>query len=114
MFTLRTPRMETRRSDPKREGSAQARESTTTITRIRMAATRRATSGSEARLDERLCEHADVPRIRPTSPIGLAYGAFYLWRRLPPAQRRQVALAARTHGLRMAAAVLAARRKPKA
>jgi hypothetical protein len=60
-----------------------------------------------------MCEHTAVPRIRPTSPIGLAFGAFHLWRRLPPAQRRQVALAARTHGPRIAAAVLAARRKPK-
>jgi len=60
-----------------------------------------------------MCEHTAVPRIRPTSPIGLAYGAFYLWRRLPPAQRRQMALAARTHGPRIAAAVLAATRKPK-
>ena len=60
-----------------------------------------------------MCEHAAVPRIRPTSPVGLAYGAFYLWRRLPPAQRRQMMLAARTHGPRIAAAIMAARRKPK-
>ena len=60
-----------------------------------------------------MCEHAAVPRIRPTSPVGLAYGAFYLWRRLPAAQRRQMMLAARTHGPKIAAAVLAARRKPK-
>jgi len=60
-----------------------------------------------------MCNHAAVPRIRPPSPIGLAFGAFHLWRRLPPAQRRQVALAARTHGPRIAAAVLAATRKPK-
>jgi len=31
-----------------------------------------------------VCEHAAVPRIRPTSPVGLAYGAFYLW---PDVQR---------------------------
>ena len=61
----------------------------------------------------RVCEHAGVPRLRPTSPIGLAFGAFHLWRRLPPAQRRQVAIAARTHGPKIAAAVLAARRKSK-
>jgi hypothetical protein len=48
-----------------------------------------------------------MPRFRPTSPIGLAYGAYYLWRRLPPAQRRQVLRAARIHGPRVAAAVLA-------
>ena len=53
-----------------------------------------------------------VPRFRPTSPIGLALSAFQLWRRLPPAQRRQVVQAARTHGPKVAAAVLA-RRKPK-
>jgi hypothetical protein len=60
-----------------------------------------------------VCKHAAVPRFRPTSPLGLAFGAFHLWRRLPPAQRRQVMQAARTHGPRVAAAVLAARRKPK-
>jgi hypothetical protein len=48
-----------------------------------------------------------MPRIRPTSPIGLAYGAYYLWRRLPPAQRRQVLQVARRHGPKVAAAVLA-------
>ena len=52
---------------------------------------------------------ASAPRVRSVS----RYGAFYLWRRLPPAQRRQVMLAARTHGPKIAAAVLAARRKPK-
>jgi len=60
-----------------------------------------------------VCEHVAVPRIRPTSPIGIAYGAFYLWRRLPPAQRRQMTQAARIHGPKIAAAVLAARRKSK-
>ena len=56
-----------------------------------------------------------MPRFRPTSPIGLAFGAFHLWRRLPPAQRRQVLQAARTHGPKVAAAVLARRKlKPKA
>ena len=53
-----------------------------------------------------------MPRFRPTSPIGLAFGAFHLWRRLPPAQRRQVLQAARTHAPKVAAAVLA-RRKTK-
>jgi len=78
-----------------------------------IAATRRATAGRRARLHERMCEHTAVPRIRPTSPIGLAYGAFYLWRHLPTLRGRQMALAARTHGPRIAAAVLAATRKPK-
>lgn len=53
-----------------------------------------------------------MPRFRPTSPLGLAYGAFHLWRRLPPAQRKRVMLAAKTHGPKVAAAMLA-RRKPK-
>jgi hypothetical protein len=53
-----------------------------------------------------------MPRFRPTSPIGLAFGAFHLWRRLPPAQRRQVMQVARMHGPKVAAAVLA-RRKTK-
>ena len=61
-----------------------------------------------------MCEHAPVPRIRPTSPIGIAFGAFHLWRRLPPAQRRMVVQAARAHGPKVAAAVLARRKaKPK-
>ena len=61
----------------------------------------------------RMCEHAAVPPLPPHSPVALAFGAFQLWRRLPPAQRRQMMLAARTHGPKIAAAVLAARRKPK-
>jgi hypothetical protein len=51
-----------------------------------------------------------MPRFRPTSPLGLALGAFQLWRRLPPAQRKRVVMAARTHGPKVAAAVLARRR----
>jgi hypothetical protein len=54
-----------------------------------------------------------MPRIRPTSPIGLAFGAYHLWRRLPPAQRRQMMVLARTHGPKVAAAILARRRPPK-
>jgi len=52
-----------------------------------------------------------VPRLLPTSPVGLALTAFHLWRRLPPAQRRQVMNMARVHGPKVAAAVLATRRK---
>lgn len=48
--------------------------------------------------------------LRPTSPVGLAFTAYHLWRRLPPAQRKQVLLAARTHGPKVAAALLARRR----
>jgi hypothetical protein len=56
---------------------------------------------------------APMPRLRPTSPIGLAFGAYHLWRRLPPAQRRQMMILARTHGPKVAAAILAKRRGPK-
>ena len=54
-----------------------------------------------------------MPRIRPTSPLGLAFGAYHLWRRLPPAQRRQALVLARVHGPKIAAAILAKRRRPK-
>jgi hypothetical protein len=59
-----------------------------------------------------LCEYGSVPRFRPTSPLGLAFGAYHLWRRLPPAQRKRVLKTARTHGPKVAAAILA-RRKPR-
>ena len=48
-----------------------------------------------------------MPRFRPTSPLGLAFGAFHLWRRLPPKQRKAVVSAARTHGPKVAAALMA-------
>ena len=57
-----------------------------------------------------LCNHAPVPRFRPTSPLGLVLGAFHVWRRLPPKQRKRVMHAARTHGPKVAAALLAKRR----
>ena len=57
---------------------------------------------------------APMPRFRPTSPIGLAFGAYHLWRRLPPAQRRQMMLVAREHGPKVAAAILAKRRSARA
>jgi hypothetical protein len=53
-----------------------------------------------------------VPRMLRTGPIGLAFTAFHLWRRLPPAQRRMMVQVARQHGPKVAAAVLA-RRKAK-
>jgi hypothetical protein len=59
-----------------------------------------------------MCNDGAMPRLRPTSPIGIAFGAYHLWRRLPPAQRRQVMQMARAHGPKFAAAVLA-RRPPK-
>ena len=53
-----------------------------------------------------------MPRIRPTNPIGVAMTAFELWRRLPPKQRKRVLEATRTHGPKLAAALLA-RRRPR-
>ena len=55
-----------------------------------------------------------MPRLRPTSPVGVALTAFELWRRLPPKQRRRVLRATRTHGPKLAAALLARRRTPRA
>ena len=57
-----------------------------------------------------MCEHSPMPRFRPTSPLGLAFGAYHLWRRLPPAQRKRVLQTARTHGPKVAAAILAKRK----
>ena len=57
-----------------------------------------------------LCEHGAMPSFRPTSPLGLAFGAYHLWRRLPPAQRKQVLRTARIHGPKIAAAILARRK----
>ncbi|MBA3347664.1 MAG: hypothetical protein H0T13_03800 [Actinobacteria bacterium] len=51
-----------------------------------------------------------MPRLRPTSPLGVALTAFELWRRLPPKQRRRVLEVTRTHGPKVAAALLAKRR----
>jgi hypothetical protein len=51
-----------------------------------------------------------VPRLFPTSPLGVAITAFELWRRLPPRQRRLLLQATRTHGPKVAAALLAKRR----
>jgi hypothetical protein len=51
-----------------------------------------------------------MPRFRPTSPLGIAFGAYHLWRRLPPAQRRRVMAAAREHGPKVAAAIIARRK----
>ena len=51
-----------------------------------------------------------MARLRPTSPLGVALTAFELWRRLPPSQRRRLLRATRTHGPKVAAALLAKRR----
>jgi len=52
-----------------------------------------------------------MARLRPTSPLGVALTAFELWRRLPPRQRRRLLKATRTHGPKVAAALLARRRR---
>ncbi len=53
-----------------------------------------------------------MARVRPTNPIGVAITAFELWRRLPPKQRKRVLQATRTHGPKIASALLA-RRRPR-
>jgi hypothetical protein len=40
---------------------------------------------------------------RRAGPIGLALTAYDIWRRIPPAQRRQILAATRKHGPRLAA-----------
>jgi hypothetical protein len=44
------------------------------------------------------------------TPIGLALGAWRLWRRLPASQRRRLIQAARTHGPKLASAAMQRRR----
>ena len=53
--------------------------------------------------------------MRPKGTIGLAFAAYRLWRRLPPAQRRRVFEQARKHGptaAGAAGAVLKSRKRP--
>ena len=53
--------------------------------------------------------------MRPKGTIGLAFAAYKLWRRLPPAQRRRVFEQAKKHGPKAAAAagaVLKSRKRP--
>jgi hypothetical protein len=49
--------------------------------------------------------------------MGIAFTAFHLWRRLPPAQRKQMQSQmlrlARVHGPKVAAAALARRRRAR-
>jgi hypothetical protein len=45
------------------------------------------------------------------TPIGLTIAAWRLWRRLPPAQRRQLLRLVRRHGPRIAQAAAARRRR---
>jgi hypothetical protein len=45
-----------------------------------------------------------MAKMFPRSPIGVAFVLWRVWRRLPPAQRRQLLQAARRHGPRLAGA----------
>jgi hypothetical protein len=59
-----------------------------------------------------------VPRVSRLvfrrSTIGLAWSAYRLWRRIPPAQRRKLIAQGRKHGPRIAKqAVATARKRPK-
>ncbi len=61
-----------------------------------------------------MCDDVPMPRLIPTNPVAAGLFAYTLWRKLPPAQRRLLLDAARTHGPRVAAAAAAtakARRK---
>jgi hypothetical protein len=49
-----------------------------------------------------------MPRLIPTSPMSAGIFAYTMWRKLPPAQRRLLLKAARTHGPRVAAAAATA------
>lgn len=53
------------------------------------------------------CEDVRVPPLRRPGPTGLALTALEVWRRLPPAQRRQIMNATRKQAPRAAAAALA-------
>jgi hypothetical protein len=56
-----------------------------------------------------------MSRLIPTNPVAAGLFAYTMWRKLPPAQRRLLLQAARTHGPRVAAAAAAAakaRKKP--
>jgi hypothetical protein len=58
-----------------------------------------------------------VPRVSRLvfrrSTIGLAWSAYRLWRRIPPAQRRKLIAQGRKHGPRIAAGAVAAARSRK-
>jgi hypothetical protein len=45
-----------------------------------------------------------MAKMVPRSPIGIAFLLWRVWRRLPPAQRRQLLEVARRHGPRLAGA----------
>ena len=47
---------------------------------------------------------------RKAGPLGLALTAYDIWRRIPPKQRKQILVATRKHGPRIAAQVIKSRR----
>ena len=51
---------------------------------------------------------------RRVGPLGLAITAYDIWRRIPPAQRRQLLAATRKHGPRLAAQAVERGRKVRA
>jgi hypothetical protein len=60
-----------------------------------------------------MCHDAAMPRLIPTNPVAAGLLAYTMWRKLPPAQRRLLLNAARTHGPRVAAAAAAAAKARK-
>jgi hypothetical protein len=50
---------------------------------------------------------------RRAGPVGLALTLYDLWRRLPPAQRKQLLETTRKHGPRIAAKAMKARKRPR-
>ena len=54
-----------------------------------------------------------MPRLIPTNPVAAGWLAYTMWRKLPPAHRRLLLTAARTHGPRVAAAAAAAAKAHK-
>jgi hypothetical protein len=58
-----------------------------------------------------------VPRVSRLlfrrSTIGLAWSAYRLWRRIPPAQRRKLIQQGRKHGPTIARKAMQARKRPR-
>jgi hypothetical protein len=48
---------------------------------------------------------------RRAGPLGLALGAWDVWKRIPPKQRKQLLQQTRKHGPKVAARILNARKK---
>jgi hypothetical protein len=55
-----------------------------------------------------------MPKLtRRAGALGMALTVYDLWRKLPPAQRRQLMGLARRHGPTVASRIVQARRRPK-